>query len=317
MRVLIALVLVLSASMAAAHHLPPDDDGDGVPDLSDNCPFVPNGPNDPTGPHLWGDQAESLQYPGIGCACLCGDVNRDCTVNAFDAPEAQRAGLTPPLPPLSPRFDIAFCDINADGNCNAFDGPEMQRAGLTPPLPPISPDFDVTQCPGYQGTPVGSFLNLVDGYGNNLGPLISHDRIEAGSFGPEYDFFSVVLDAEVATLERTGHIPSGGPDIGFSQPGCQGEAYFSTPTSMLKMSNHLLVFPSTEGLRFFVPAEFTGPPLIQSWSFSRPSFSPPEPCNERPFPVPPTPLWRRLKEVTDIVPFSVPIKLPMKVVPAR
>ena len=87
----------------------------------------------------------------MGCACLCGDPNRDCLVNVGDAPEAQRAGLFPPLAPLSPFFDIEFCDINNDGQCNVGDAPEMQRAGALPPLPPLSPSFDVTGCIGYLG----------------------------------------------------------------------------------------------------------------------------------------------------------------------
>ena len=103
------------------------------------------------GQPTWGDQAESAQYPGNGCACLCGDPNRDCVVNVADAPEAQRFGLVPPLPPLSENFDAAFCDINSDGVCNVADSPEMQRAGLVPPLPPLSQNFDVTGCSGYLG----------------------------------------------------------------------------------------------------------------------------------------------------------------------
>ncbi len=127
-----------------------DLDGDGVLDAADNCPFVANGPGEALGQPVWGNQAESSQYLGVGCACLCGDANRDCLINAADAPEAQRAGLTPPLPPLSPFFNEAFCDLNSDGACNVGDAPEMQRAGLVPPLPPISPDFDVRGCSGYR-----------------------------------------------------------------------------------------------------------------------------------------------------------------------
>ena len=120
--------------------MPVDGDGDGVPDTNDNCPFIANP-----------DQAGSTQFPGVGCACLCGDPNRDCMINIGDAPEAQRAGMFPPLPPLSPNSDIDFCDINSDGQCNVADAPEMLRAGLIPPLPPLSQNFDVTGCIGYQG----------------------------------------------------------------------------------------------------------------------------------------------------------------------
>ena len=128
-----------------------DADGDGVPDDDDNCPFVANGAVEALGQPTWGGQAESWQYMGVGCACLCGDPNRDCVVNVGDAPEAQRAGLFPPLAPLSPFFDAAFCDINGDGLYNVGDSPEMQRAGLFPALPPLSPSFDVTGCLEYLG----------------------------------------------------------------------------------------------------------------------------------------------------------------------
>ncbi len=128
-----------------------DADEDGLADDVDNCPGVPNGAAEPLGSPTWGNQAASAQYPGVGCACLCGDPNRDCVINVGDAPEAQRAGLVPPLPPLSPLFDLDFCDLNSDGLCNVGDSPEMQRAGLFPSLPPLSPNFDVTGCIGYLG----------------------------------------------------------------------------------------------------------------------------------------------------------------------
>ena len=129
-----------------------DTDGDGVVDSSDNCVFVPNGVGEASGQPTWGNQAASAQYPSVGCACLCGDPNRDCNVNVADASEAQRAGLVPPLSPLSVFFDITFCDINQTGTCDVGDAPEMQRAGLVPPLPPVSPGtFTVTGCSGYLG----------------------------------------------------------------------------------------------------------------------------------------------------------------------
>ena len=103
-----------------------DTDEDGVPDAGDNCPWVPNGPNEPTGPPTWGNQADSLQFPGQGCACLCGDPERSCAVNIVDSVVASIAGLptqppppavpdNPPLPLSTIFFDEAFCDINADG----------------------------------------------------------------------------------------------------------------------------------------------------------------------------------------------------------
>ena len=132
--------LLMGSDPEDAASMPVDGDGDGVPDANDNCPFLANP-----------DQSASAQFSGVGCACLCGDPNRDCMINIGDVPEAQRAGMFPPLPPLSPSFDIDFCDINGDGVCNIGDSPEMLRAGLFPPLPPISPSFDVTACIGYLG----------------------------------------------------------------------------------------------------------------------------------------------------------------------
>ena len=129
-----------------------DSDADGVTDALDNCPFVPNGAGEALGQPTWGNQVASTQYPTVGCACLCGDPNRDCVVNVADSAEAQRAGLVPALPPLSAFFDIDFCDINQTGACDVGDAPEMQRAGLVPPLPPVTPaTFSVTGCTGYLG----------------------------------------------------------------------------------------------------------------------------------------------------------------------
>jgi hypothetical protein len=49
-----------------------DSDGDGVPDLYDNCPYTANP-----------DQKDSVGN-GIGDACRCGDVNNDGLVNIAD-----------------------------------------------------------------------------------------------------------------------------------------------------------------------------------------------------------------------------------------
>lgn len=64
-----------------------DNDRDGISDISDVCPKVA----DP-------GQEESTQtrLPGIGCACFCGDVTRDCILNTSDALEIQLfAGFGP------------------------------------------------------------------------------------------------------------------------------------------------------------------------------------------------------------------------------
>ncbi len=111
----------------------------------------------------------------MGCACLCGDANRDCVVNVVDSPISQIAGLptqpphptppdNPPLPPSVTTFDRAFCDINADGACNVVDSPITQTVGLpTQPLggpfnnppPPGGAVVDATGCCGYLGLDFG------------------------------------------------------------------------------------------------------------------------------------------------------------------
>ncbi len=138
-----------------------DTDGDGVLDGADNCAFVANGLAEPLGQPTWGDQAESVQFPGGGCACLCGDVNLDCVVNVLDSFISSIAGLptqaphpappdNPPLPPSVTFFDRAFCDINADGACNVIDSPIMATIGL--PTQPVGGPFNNPPTPG--GAPV-------------------------------------------------------------------------------------------------------------------------------------------------------------------
>ena len=116
-------------------------------------------------------QMESSQFPGVGCACLCGDPDRSCIANIVDSLIASIAGLsTQPPPPVIPNnpslppsimfFDEAFCDINADGACNVTDSSVMQIVGLptqphggpftNPPLPP-SATLAPTDCIGYSG----------------------------------------------------------------------------------------------------------------------------------------------------------------------
>ncbi len=102
----------------------------------DNCPFVSNP-----------DQAPSSQYPLVGCACLCGDGNRNCVINSQDGSEASRRGIG--LPPQFPAtWDDDFCDFNGNTACNSQDGIEMSRVGIG--LPPQFP-VDPTGCVGYQG----------------------------------------------------------------------------------------------------------------------------------------------------------------------
>ncbi len=144
--------------------MPVDGDGDGVAAADDNCRFVVNP-----------DQTASAQFTDVGCACLCGDPNRDCVTNVIDASIAQIAGLpsqpphpvlpdNPPLPPSVTTFDRAFCDVNADGVCNVIDSTIMQTVVLQTqpvggpfnnPPPPGGATVDPTGCCGYLGLDFG------------------------------------------------------------------------------------------------------------------------------------------------------------------
>jgi len=108
-----------------------DADGDGVPDASDNCPYVANA-----------GQAASTQsgFEAIGCACLCGDVNLDCTIDSGDALEIKlAAGFAPP----QVTYDPDHCDVNGDGGCNSADALEILLfSGSAPP----QLDFSPTNC---------------------------------------------------------------------------------------------------------------------------------------------------------------------------
>ena len=104
----------------------PDDDNDGVPDVSDNCPLVSNP-----------DQHDS-NGNGIGDACeyICGDANNDSKVNisdvAFLLNYLFKHGPTPVHP--------AAADVNCNGVINIIDpvyilntlykhGPALQCCG--------------------------------------------------------------------------------------------------------------------------------------------------------------------------------------------
>jgi hypothetical protein len=87
----------------------PDTDGDGIPDPSDNCPFVSNA-----------TQVNSDALPA-GDACQCADLNEDGVVDDLDVglARAHVVGKGPPLsaPALArcnmiePSAGVAGCDI--------------------------------------------------------------------------------------------------------------------------------------------------------------------------------------------------------------
>ena len=107
---------------------PGDADGDGIPDLEDNCPFASNP-----------DQADSggvySNTPdGIGDVCQCGDIDQNGIVELADA-EILQEGLSGEAPyecvqaPSSHPCQAGesgipgrlLCDVNGDGICNETD----------------------------------------------------------------------------------------------------------------------------------------------------------------------------------------------------
>jgi hypothetical protein len=117
-----------------------DSDGDGIPDggsgapcatgetasCNDNCPFEPN--NEP------GDVQRDTDGDGQGDACECGNVNRNTTVDIFDALNIAQSTLTPPIASMNnPRA----CDSDDSGSCDIFDALRVAQGTLTPPLAPI------------------------------------------------------------------------------------------------------------------------------------------------------------------------------------
>ena len=94
-----------------------DEDGDGVPNGDDNCPFVVN------------DQTNSDALPA-GDACQCGDVNTDFVVNAIDV-QLVREQLVD-VTSLSGPFDPTRCNVIglSDGgvtDCDVSDVFVLQR----------------------------------------------------------------------------------------------------------------------------------------------------------------------------------------------
>jgi hypothetical protein len=79
-----------------------DRDGDGVPDASDNCPFLAN----PA-------QADA-NANGRGNACECGDQNGDGRVDVLDLVAINVAIF-------NPAQRTPLCDANNDGNCSVND----------------------------------------------------------------------------------------------------------------------------------------------------------------------------------------------------
>ena len=123
-----------------------DSDGDGVPDgdgivgekslapcttgqtagCDDNCPFEPNASGE--------DMQRDSDGNGRGDACECGNVDRNTTLDIFDALHIAQGTLTPPLVEMiHPRA----CDADGNGTCDIFDALRVAQATLVPPLDQI------------------------------------------------------------------------------------------------------------------------------------------------------------------------------------
>ena len=100
----------------------PDDDGDGIPDACDNCPFVANPGQEDSG------GINTSEPDGIGDACQCGDVTGNGIVNGQDANTIKRHGLGQQP---NPTFVVAGnCDVSGSGSCNGQDSNAVKRAAL-------------------------------------------------------------------------------------------------------------------------------------------------------------------------------------------
>ena len=109
-----------------------DDDNDGVPNESDNCLTVPNGPRASTGSC---DSQEDSDSDGYGNACD-GDVNNDGFVGLDDA-----LTVLASLNTANEAFDLN-CDgfvglndvsVGLLGKLNSVPGPSgLACAGMTP-----------------------------------------------------------------------------------------------------------------------------------------------------------------------------------------
>jgi len=106
-----------------------DDDGDGHPNGSDNCPLVAN-----PGQEDVGGVGVAAPPDGIGDACQCGDVNGDGKVTTGDAALIQRATL---IPPTATMPQPEFCDVGGSAGCNVSDLVIVRRALLLPPTATI------------------------------------------------------------------------------------------------------------------------------------------------------------------------------------
>ncbi|MEO1575414.1 MAG: S8 family serine peptidase [Pseudomonadota bacterium] len=99
---------------AAAGFVDPDDDGDGVSNLTDNCRFVAN--------------ADQRDTNGDGLGNVCdADLNGDCIVNVVDLGILRTVFFT----------SDADADFNGDGVVNVVDLGAMRTLFFAPPGPGV------------------------------------------------------------------------------------------------------------------------------------------------------------------------------------
>ena len=100
----------------------PDDDGDGLSHVDDNCPYAANADQLDRG------GLNTATPDGIGDACQCGDVSGNGIVNGQDANTIARHGLG--IAP-NPLFSVpGNCDVSGSGRCNGQDANAIRRAAL-------------------------------------------------------------------------------------------------------------------------------------------------------------------------------------------
>jgi len=121
----------LICDLGAYEASPPtaDADGDGAPDETDNCPFIPNADQVDRG-----GVGSNSDPDGIGDACQCGDVNGSGRVTLSDATLVLRALLVPPAATLA---KPELCNVVGSAACTSSDAAVIRRALLVPPTATI------------------------------------------------------------------------------------------------------------------------------------------------------------------------------------
>jgi len=111
-----------------------DIDSDGILDGDDNCPTIPNGPDQQNVPGV-GNQID-IDGDGIGDACECGDVNDDGIVSVDDVFDFRFYLADPIGMPLPPAGESRCTVIGEAGPCDILDVTVLRRALATPSLAP-------------------------------------------------------------------------------------------------------------------------------------------------------------------------------------